>query len=129
MLPAMEEATAINSYEDLEVWQLGMEITELTYRLTQNFPSDELYGLRLQMRKSSSSIPSNIAEGHERDGTKEFLHFISIAKGSRGELHTQYLLAVRLKFIKAEDFLPVAEKLTLLGKKLSNLQKALRARL
>jgi four helix bundle protein len=120
---------AINSYEDLEVWQLGMEITETTYRLTQHFPSDEIYGLRLQMRKSSSSIPSNIAEGHERDSTKEFLHFLSIAKGSRGELHTQYLLSVRLKFIKAEDFQPVSEKLALLGKKLSNLQKALRARL
>jgi four helix bundle protein len=119
----------INSYEDLEVWKLGMEITESTYHLTKNFPSDEVCGLRLQMRKSAVSIPSNIAEGHERDGTKEYLHFLSIAKGSWGERHTQYLLAVRLKFIKSEDFQPVSEMLTLLGKKLSNLQKALRARL
>lgn len=119
----------IKSYEDLEVWQLGMEITEVTYRLTQNFPQDEIYGLRLQMRRASVSIPSNIAEGHERDSTKEFLHFISIARGSLGELNTQYLLSVRLGCVKAEDFQRVSEKIELLGKKLNNLSKSLRAKL
>ncbi len=119
----------IKSYQDLEVWQLGMEIAEITYQLTRHFPPDEIYGLRIQMRKASVSIPSNIAEGHERDGTKEYLHFISIARGSLGELHTQYLLSVRLGYIKQEDFQPVADKLDLLGKKLSNLSKSLKAKL
>lgn len=120
---------SVKSYEDLEVWQLGREIAEITYRLTQHFPPDELYGLRLQMRKAAVSIPSNTAEGHERDGTKEFLHFLSIARGSLGELHTQYLLSVRLRSISAEAFQPLSEKLNLLGKKLTNLQRSLRSRL
>jgi four helix bundle protein len=119
----------VKSYQDLEVWQLGMEIAEVTYRLTQDFPRDEIYGLRLQMRKAAVSIPSNIAEGHEREGTKEYLHFISIARGSLGELHTQYLLSVRFGHIKPEDFQPVSERLDLLGKKLNNLNKSLRAKL
>jgi four helix bundle protein len=119
----------VKSYQDLEVWQLGMEIAEVTYRLTQDFPRDEIYGLRLQVRKAAVSIPSNIAEGHEREGTKEYLHFISIARGSLGELHTQYLLSVRFGHIKPEDFQPVSERLDLLGKKLNNLNKSLRAKL
>jgi four helix bundle protein len=119
----------IKSYEDLEVWQIGIEIVEITYRLTQNFPTDEMYGLRLQMRKASVSIPSNIAEGHEREGTKEYLHFLSIARGSLGELRTQFLLSVRLRYIKLEDFQPASEKIDLLGKKLNNLCKSLRAKL
>lgn len=119
----------VKSYEDLEVWQHGMEIVEITYRLTQHFPPDEIYGLRLQMRRASVSIPSNTAEGHERAGTKEFLHFLSIARGSPGELHTQYLLSVRLRYISEENFQSLSEKLNLLGKKLNNLSKSLRARL
>ena len=110
-----EDVMSVKSYEDLEVWQLGREIAEITYRLTQHFPPDELYGLRLQMRKAAVSIPSNTAEGHERDGTKEFLHFLSIARGSLGELHTQYLLSVRLRSISAEAFQPLSEKLRIQG--------------
>jgi four helix bundle protein len=99
---------SVKSYMDLEVWQIGMEIVEITYRLTQNFPPEENYGLRLQMRKAAVSIPSNIAEGHEREGTKEFLHLLSISRGSLGELNTQYLLSARLRYIKQEDVQLVA---------------------
>ncbi len=106
---------SVKSYEDLEVWQLGMEVAEITYRWTHNFPPDEVYGLRLQMRRASVSIPSNIAEGHERESTREFLNFLSIARGSLGELNTQYLLSVRLRYCKQEDFQPVSEMLIVLG--------------
>jgi four helix bundle protein len=123
-----EVAMNIKSYMDLEVWQLGMEIVEITYRLTRNFPPEEIYGLRLQMRKASISIPSNLAEGHEREGTKKFLHFLSIARGSLGELNTQYLVSVRLSYIKEEDFQLASNKLNVLGKKLANLYKSLRAK-
>jgi four helix bundle protein len=124
----MEVWMRVKSYIDLEVWQLGMEIVEITYRLTKNFPPEEIYGLRLQMRKASISIPSNIAEGCEREGTKEFLHFLSIARGSLGELNTQYLVSVRLGYIKQEDFQVVSDKLNVLGKKLNSLYKSLLAK-
>lgn len=120
---------SIKSYMDLEVWQLGMEVVEITYRLTQNFPPEEIYGLRLQMRKASISIPSNIAEGHERESTKEYLHFLSIARGSLGELNIQYLVSVRLNYIKEKDFQLASDKLIVLGKKLTNLYKALWAKI
>jgi four helix bundle protein len=120
---------SVKSYEDWEVWQLGVEIAEITYRLTQNFPPEEIYGLRLRMRKASVSIPSNIAEGHERESTKEFLNFLSIARGSLGKLKTQYLLSVRLRYIKQEDFQPLSEKINVLGRKQNNLCKSLRAML
>jgi four helix bundle protein len=125
----MEVAMSIKSYMDLEVWQLGMEVVEITYRLTQNFPPEEIYGLRLQMRKASISIPSNIAEGHERESTKEYLHFLSIARGSLGELNIQYLVSVRLNYIKEKDFQLASDKLIVLGKKLTNLYKALWAKI
>lgn len=81
------------------------------------------------MRKASVSILSNIAEGYERESTQEFLNSISIARGSLGELKTQYLLSVQLRHIKQEDFQPVSEKLDVLGRKQNNWRKSLRARL
>ena len=86
------------SFKDLVVWQKAYRLVLEIYKITQDFPSSELYGLSLQMRKAAVSIPSNIAEGYGRKHKAEYEHFLSIAYGSLLELQTQYLLAVDLKY-------------------------------
>jgi four helix bundle protein len=103
-----------------------MDLTERVYILTNSFPKSEIYGLTSQIRRSAVSIPSNLAEGHGRDSTKEFLHFIAIAIGSICELETQILLSYRLHYIKIEDFEPTLDLLTETKKIIRGLQKALK---
>jgi four helix bundle protein len=91
------------NHKDLDVWKKSMDLVEIIYKLTQVFPDMEKYGLTSQMRRSAVSIPSNIAEGAARKGDKELIHFLHIALGSLSELETQYLIAVRLAFIKNEE--------------------------
>ena len=90
----------MHKYKDLKVWQKGIELTTHIYKVTSSFPSDEKFGLTHQIRKASVSIPSNIAEGAGRNGTKEFRHFLSIAAGSCYETETQLIIAQNLKYIK-----------------------------
>ena len=92
----------INSFRDLRVWQSGIDLVTHVYRLTQSFPRDEQYGLTSQMRRAAISIPSNIAEGHARESTKEYLNHLSIVQGSLAELQTQIEIAQRLGFVEAE---------------------------
>lgn len=86
-------------YRQLAVWNKAMELADMVYDLTQNFPIDEKFGLNAQMRRCAISIPSNIAEGHARESTKKYRHFLAVAKGSVAELETQILLAQRRKYI------------------------------
>jgi four helix bundle protein len=86
------------SYKDLVVWQKAIELAKLVYKLTQNFPSAEKFGLIAQTRRAAVSIPSNIAEGQARHTTGEFIQFISHAEGSVAELDTQLVLSIELKF-------------------------------
>jgi four helix bundle protein len=76
-------------YGQLLVWQKAMDLTVFCYEITMPFPKEERYGLTSQIRRGAVSIPSNIAEGHCRFHTKEFLNHLSIARGSLGELETQ----------------------------------------
>jgi four helix bundle protein len=85
-------------YKELQVWQKAMKLAEDVYKLSANFPREEMYGLTSQIRRSAISIPSNIAEGSSRAGTKEFIQFLSIARGSSAELETQLILASRLGY-------------------------------
>ena len=117
---------SINSFRELRVWQLGMELTEKIYHLTSDFPKSETYGLSSQMRRAAVSIPSNLAEGHGRNSTKEFLQFIAIAFGSICELETQILLSHRLKYIETKDLETTSALLTETSKTIRGLQKALR---
>jgi four helix bundle protein len=75
-----------------------MDLVEEIYRLTRQFPNEELYGLTSQLRRSAVSVPSNIAEGHCRNGRREYVHHLSIALGSLGEVETQILIARRLGY-------------------------------
>src|SRR4051812_37434860 len=90
------QGVGIQSYRDLRIWQVGMDLIESVYRLSANFPAREVYGLASQMRRAAVSIPSNIAEGHIREGTKEYLCHLSVAQGSLVELQTQLEIAGRL---------------------------------
>ena len=90
---------AVRSYRDLIAWQKAMDFTEMVYRESAVFPKEETYGLRVQLRKSAASVPSNIAEGQGRKSTNEFRHFLPIAYGSLCEAQTQTLLAKRLSYL------------------------------
>src|SRR3972149_598695 len=94
----MSHEKKVLSYRDLAVWQLGMQITEDVYTFTKTFPSDERFGLTAQRRRAASSIPANIAEGHARSSTRDFLRHLSIAVGSLAEVTTFLELAERLGF-------------------------------
>jgi four helix bundle protein len=87
-----------NSFRDLVVWQRSMQLTVAVYRLTKEFPREEVYGLTSQIRRAAVSLPSNIAEGHGRLNTAEFRQFLGIARASNFELQTQLEIARSLEF-------------------------------
>ena len=89
-------------HEQLDAWKFSMELAKAVYQMTATFPAEERYGLSQQMRRAAVSIPSNIAEGAGRNGPKEYLHFIGVARGSLAELETQMQLAVMLGFTTAD---------------------------
>ena len=88
--------TSIRSYQDLVVWQKSIDLAVRTYELTRSFPSEEKYGLTSQMRRAAASVPANIAEGHARRSTGEFLQMLGIARGSLAEVETFLILSERL---------------------------------
>jgi four helix bundle protein len=89
-------------FRELRVWNKAIDLTELIYRLTSDFPKAEIYGLTSQMRRAAVSIASNIAEGSARGTKKDFKQFVLIAKGSVCELQTQLVIASRLALAPAE---------------------------
>ena len=93
----------MSDYQKLEAWQKAMKLAEEVYNSTRTFPAEEIYGLTSQIRRAAISIPSNIAEGASRAGTKEFLQFLHVARGSASELETQLLLAEKLDYLSAAD--------------------------
>jgi four helix bundle protein len=90
---------SVRCYKDLVAWQRGVDLAALVYQATEQFPSQERFGLTNQMRRAAVSVPSNIAEGQGRGSTRDFLNFLGIARGSLQELETQILIAGRLKFL------------------------------
>src|SRR4051794_26869316 len=98
----MGPTVTITSFRDLRVWQAGMTLVERVYQCTARFPSSEVFGLSAQMQRAAVSVPSNIAEGHTRAYTREYLHHVAIALGSLAELQTQIELALRLGFVEPQ---------------------------
>jgi four helix bundle protein len=92
-----EIASMPHSFRDLIVWQRAMQLTVAIYRLTREFPREEIYGLTSQIRRSAVSLPSNIAEGHGRLNTGEYRQFLGIARASNFELQTQLEIARALE--------------------------------
>ena len=118
----------IQSYRDLRVWQMGMDLAEACYRLTQGFPREEIYGLTSQIRRAAASIPANIAEGYGRDGPKEFAQFLRVSRGSLRELETHLLLARRLDFCSMPALDGILEQTNQIGRMLHGLYKSTQER-
>lgn len=93
----------MNSYRDLDVWKLGMDIAERIIHVTRTFPREEMFIMVSQIRRSSSSVPYNIAEGWGRDNRGHYIHMLRIANGSLKELETQILLANRVRYLSDQD--------------------------
>ena len=99
------------THKELKIWKLGIDLVIDIYKVTGDFPSEEKYGLTSQLRKSSVSIPSNIAEGAARKNDKEFLQFLFYSLGSISELETQLIISKRLGYPIPEGILNKVEEL------------------
>ncbi len=88
-----------SNYENLNIWQDGMKLVSQIYKLTANFPAEEIYGLTSQLRRAAVSVPVNIAEGHGRGTKKDFRQFLFISKGSLQEISTLIQVARSLNYI------------------------------
>ena len=95
--------------EDLDVFKLAHELTLSTYKVTEDFPAEERFGLISQMRRSSASVPTNLMEGGYRLGKNEYRHFISISRGSCGEIRYQLLLSKDLGYIEEDIYTEMRE--------------------
>lgn len=115
----------IRNFRDLEVWKLGKMIVLDIYKITKEFPKDEIYALTSQMRRSALSVPSNVAEGFNRFHNKEYKQFLYIALGSCAELETQIEVAYELKYILETTMKEVLEKIDHETRMLRNLIKKL----
>jgi four helix bundle protein len=116
----------IKSHRDLIVWQKAMDLVTTVYRLTEDFPKSELYGLKSQIRRCAASIPANIAEGQGRRLAGEFLQFLGNARGSLLELDTHLEIAVRLGMLSKELHSTVMAQLVEVRKLLNGLMRSIR---
>jgi len=119
----------IKSYRDLQIWQEAVDLVELVYRASAAFPADERFGLTSQLRRSSVSIPSNIAEGHARPTTRDYLRFLGISLGSLAEMETQILIAHRLGYIDDASLDRVCQASDRIGRMLRAMMKSLQTKL
>jgi four helix bundle protein len=119
-MDSIEKKSVIGRFEDLEIWKEGMRVCVNIYDMLKSCKD---YGFKDQMQRAAVSIPSNIAEGFERQTNKEFIQFLYIAKGSSGELRTQLYLAKELKFVENKDYITLLAKLTHLSSMISNFIK------
>jgi four helix bundle protein len=118
----------IRSFKELRVWQGAMGLVEGVYSLSLAFPAEENYGLKSQIRRAAVSIPSNIAEGHTRASTREYLNHLSIAQASLAEVETQLEIAVRLRYLSLQQVDSAVTDIQTLGRQLHALRNALEAR-
>lgn len=114
-------------YQNLLVWRKGVDLVVSIYEMTSDFPDGEKFGLVSQMRRSSVSIPSNIAEGHARRSDGDFHRFLRISYGSSAELETQLLIAKELKLIEEAKFVKIQGQITEVRKMLNKLMSSISA--
>ena len=117
---------AARHYRELIVWQKSIAAAKSVYSLVKKLPKEEMYGLSDQMRRAAVSIPSNIAEGNARSSTNEYLHFLSIANGSKAELETQLLLCIEIGYLTEQEVSETWGLLQEVGKMLHVLMRSLK---
>lgn len=110
-----------SDFTQLRVWQTAMDFTVKLYETSKSLPKEEIYALSNQMRRAAVSIPSNIAEGQSRNGEKEFIHFLAIARGSVAELKTQLMICEKLSYISTDEVDQLMGQLIDIDKMLSGL--------
>lgn len=113
----------MRTHKDLDVWKVSMEFVTEIYKITNDFPKDELFGLTSQIRRAAVSIPANISEGSARQTSKEFNQFLHIALGSASELYNLITIAYNLGYIK--EIVAIEDKLSRISKMLSGLIKSI----
>lgn len=126
MHPPSKKAPPLRSYRDLKVWQFSMDLVVEGYRITDDFPTQEPYGLVAQARRAAVSIPSNIAEGYGRYHRGDYVRHLSIANGSLKELETQILIANRLGMVEAASLEHFLAETGQLGRMLGSLMRKLK---
>jgi len=117
---------SIESYQDLIVWQKAMDLAEQCYLATRRFPKEELFGMTSQIRRASSSIPANIAEGWGRGTTGEYVQFLRVEKGSTKELETRLLLCRRVGLLTTDQASPLLSLLSEISRMIISLIGSLR---
>ena len=118
--------TMFKRIEDIQVWKIGCRLAVEIYKLTATEPFTKDWGMRDQLRRAALSIPSNVAEGFERESTAEFKRFLLIAKGSCGELRTQLYLAQAIDYISKSESEKLTEAYLKLSSQISSLVSHLR---
>jgi four helix bundle protein len=119
----------VKSFEDLTVWQESHKLTLEVYKLTAKFPGSEKYGVVSQLRRCSSSVPANIAEGFGRATTRELLRCLQIARGELEETRYFVLLSRDLGYVTSEDCDNVAQRCNSIGRLINALGSSLKRRL
>ncbi len=117
----------VRTYRDLIVWQKAMQLVTQIYSIIKTLPKEELYGLMSQIRRSSISIPSNIAEGYGRYSTNDYIRFLQISRGSLYELQTQLEICLNLKYLSKKVFEEVYEQSKEVERMLSSLIRKVNA--
>ena len=117
----------ISKFEDIDAWQLAREMTKTIYAISNDGAFARDFGLRDQIRRASVSIMSNSAEGFERGGDKEFFQFVSLAKGSSGEVRAQLYVALDAGYIDQQTFSRLSDMATQINRMLAGLMKYLRS--
>lgn len=121
--PLTNKNAKIKDFRDLIIWQRSVKLVGLIYEITKKFPKDERFGLVLQIRRSSISIPSNIAEGFARRGNKEYRRFLYISLGSCAELITQLVISSNLEYIREEEMDELIDEIEQISKMIMGLIK------
>lgn len=120
---------SFRSHKDLDVWKKSVRLVVDLYKLTKRFPADERFGLTAQIRRASTSVPANIAEGWGRGSTKEYIHFLKIARGSLVELDTHLIVSKELGYVDRIESGQIENSISDVGKMLNRLIKALDGKL
>lgn len=115
------ENKKVESFQDLIVWQKGIQLVSDIYTLTENFPKDEMFGLSGQLKRAAVSVPANIAEGWGNGTTKNYIRFLEISRGSLFELETLIIISANLSLVNQEKGNEITNKIKETGRMLQSL--------
>ena len=118
-----------SDYKELQVWHKAMDLVVEIYKISKLLPKEETYGISDQIRRAAVSIPSNIAEGQSRNSAKEFIQFLSIARGSLAELETQLLICTKVNILSEDNIAEAQNITTEVGKMIKGLMNKLNSQL